>query len=84
MFELFTTPPVSLSRQDLWIALWIMILIASIEAGLLGGMASNVGGFRRLMRLTAKRHFDRANKTNQKTSQTPPNPKNKKRFENRV
>jgi len=65
-----------LTKEVLFVAIYVLAGIAAIEAGIIGGLATRVGSLRKLFRLTASVSNDRScNSSNQKDIITD-NPKN--------
>ena len=61
---IFETPPMPVPY--LWTTIYILAAIAGIEAGLILGLATRVGGLRALFRLTADEARKRANNASKK------------------
>ncbi len=55
--------PSIITRADLVVAVYIQVVIISVLVGLIGGMATQVGGLRNLFKLTSEVASKRAYKT---------------------
>lgn len=60
----------SITLKDAWIALFVVVAIAAIEFGIIGGLATRVGSLAELLRLTASVADERSKKTANKSNET--------------
>ena len=77
---MFSQPTSVITLKDAWMAIYVLAGIAAIGFGIIGGLSARVGGFRRLLRLTAGIAEKRARNTKKRKADATDLPKDKAYF----